>query len=172
MNHVLLEAFRHGAWANKTLIAALREAPSAERTRPSYLGPLRTLNHLVSADAASVHLLRGTSPEWTWPKDETSDLDELEARVDRLAALWEEVLAAPLDVEKRLVMGDNDYEFTAATLILQALHLGHTQREHVNRGVGDLLQVARPNLQPYRFAMETGRGRALPGAFPSGPSGS
>lgn len=170
MDHVLLEAFRHGAWATKALISAFRLVPPAERERPGYLGPLRTLNHLVLSEGSLVHALRGTRPEWAWPRDETRDLDELEARADRVAALWEETLAGGIEGEDRVVLGDA-YELTAATVVLQALYLGHTQREQANRILQDVREVARADLGPSAFAMATGRGRALPGAFPGGPGG-
>ena len=63
-------------------------------------------------------------------------------------------------------MQGDAYEFTVATTLTQALHHGHALREQVNRGLADL-RVERPDIQPYVFAIETGQGRALPGAFPA-----
>ena len=53
MNEILLDAFRHSAWAMKTLIAAC-ESVSAEELGRQALGfgsILATLTHLVLSDA-------------------------------------------------------------------------------------------------------------------------
>ena len=108
MNEILSEAFRYSAWATKTLIAASRGL-SIEQLKQSARGfgsILATLNHVVRWDADYVTTLTGVRPAWATEGNETDDLDQIVARVDETARLWERFLAEPVEAERLLLLDE------------------------------------------------------------------
>ena len=103
MSDLLVEAFRHKAWASKALIAACESLSIEALTRPG-AGPvgsiLATLNHLVLSDAGYVASLDGGRAAWATEDGETEDLRELAARIEESAGRWERLLADGLDGER------------------------------------------------------------------------
>ena len=61
MNGVLQEAFRHGAWATRTLVTACRGLSIEQLTRPArgFGTLLATLNHVFLSDAGYAAILTG-----------------------------------------------------------------------------------------------------------------
>lgn len=158
LNELLSEAFRHGAWATRTLIAACRALP-VEQLRQSargYGSMLATLNHVVLSDAIYATILTGTRTGWMADGSETDDLDQLEARVDETERLWKEILTAPLDSERRLTLDAGEYECHASVVIAQALHHGAAHREQVRAALA-ILGIRPPDLQPWAYAVQCGR---------------
>jgi uncharacterized damage-inducible protein DinB len=106
VNEALLEAFRHNGWATKQLLASCRGL-SEEQLRSaatgSYGGILATFNHLVLSDARYLLRLAGSAPAWAVDRDESADLDQLEARVEETGQLWEKFLSEPVDAERVIV---------------------------------------------------------------------
>jgi uncharacterized damage-inducible protein DinB len=160
MNEVLNEAFRHGAWATKALIGASKGLAPEELKRPApgFGSILATLNHVVLSDAGYATMLTGVRPAWATDGNETDDLDQLEARVNETARLWEELLARPLDGERLLVLERGQYECRAAVVVLQALHHGAAHREQVRAALAPL-GVKPPDVQAWAYADATGRAR-------------
>lgn len=158
MSEILHEAFRHGAWATKALIAACRDLSLEQLKRPArgFGSILATLNHVVLSDAGYAAILTGARPAWATDGNETDDLDQVEARVDETAGLWERLLGEPLDAERLLVLEKGEYECCAAVVVAQALHHGAAHREQIRGGLADL-GVRPPDLQPWAYADETGR---------------
>jgi uncharacterized damage-inducible protein DinB len=164
MNETLHEAFRHSTWATKALIAACRGL-SAEQLRRHARGfgsILATLNHVVLSDAGYAAILLGVRPAWASDGNETDELDQLEARVDETARLWERLLAGPLDAERLLLLDGGAYECRASLVVAQALHHGSAHREQIRAGLADL-GVRAPDLQPWAYADSTGRARWIRG---------
>lgn len=161
---VLREAFRHNAWANRTLIGVFRQVPRLELTNPFREGKrlLHKLNYLVITDVYFASALAGAEPAWRWPADETGDLDELETRVNHAAALWEEALARPIDASRMVLVGDGTYEFPVWAVLMQALKHGIAERTQICPPLAKLVGVAPPSLDPYAYATSTGRGGLLP----------
>jgi uncharacterized damage-inducible protein DinB len=160
MNEVLQEAFRHGAWASSTLIAACRGVSADQLRRPArgFGSLLATLNHVVLADAGYAAILTGMRPAWATRGGETDDLDQLEARVHETARLWDRFLGEPFDAGRLLLLDEGTYECPAAVVVAQALHHGHAHREQVRAGIAEL-GVRPPDLQPWAYADATGRAR-------------
>lgn len=160
MNEALYEAFRHSAWATKTLIAACRDLSVEQLTRPApgFGSILATLNHFLLSDAGYAAILTGDRPAWATDGNETHDFDQLEARVDETASLWEQLLAEPLDAERLLILEDGAYECYAGVVVAQALHHANAHREQICAcftGIG----IQPPDVQPWAYADATGRGR-------------
>lgn len=164
MNGTLREAFRHGAWATKALIAACRGLSPEQLRRPArgFGSILATLNHVVLSDAAYATTLTGVRPAWA-DRGDTDDLDEIEARADETARHWERLLAEPLDAERLLVLDAGAYECHASVVVAQALHHASAHREQIRAGLKDL-GVRSPDLQPWEYALATGRARRRRGA--------
>ncbi len=160
MNEILLEAFRYSAWATKTLIAACRDLSAEQIQRPArgFGSLLATLNHVVLSDAQYVATLAGGCPAWAAGGDQTDDLDQLEARVDETARLWEHFLAEPVDAERLLLLDKGEYGCRASVVVAQAIHHANAHREQVRAGLKDL-GVKPPDVQPWEYALATGRAR-------------
>jgi uncharacterized damage-inducible protein DinB len=159
-NEILNEAFRHGAWATKALVAACRGLSVEQLAHPvrGFGSILATLNHVVLSDAGYAAILTGVRPAWAAGGNDVDDLDGIEARVDETALLWERLLAQPLDGERVLLLDKGEYECRAALVVTQALHHGAAHREQVRAALADL-GVKPPDLQPWAYADETGRSR-------------
>ncbi len=163
MDELLLEAFRHNAWANRRLIAFCRELTTEQlnaTTEGAYGSILATLNHIVAPDAGYLPKVRVTRPDWAGNDEDIVGLDELDARVDEAAALWETYLRDPLPAQHPLLLDDGAYEAQASVPIVQALHHGNSHREQVCAIITHL-GLQPPDLQSWAFAEATGRAREL-----------
>jgi uncharacterized damage-inducible protein DinB len=163
-NGVVLDAFRHNAWASKQLIAFCRQLSSAQLTAPgvaSYGSIIETFNHYVGSDAGYLGGLTGARPDW--PRGELVGLDELERRVDETHARWADFLAEPFDAERVLILDDGEYEARAGIEVAQALHHANVHREQICAIItGFGLQP--PELDVWDYADAVGRGRLRAGA--------
>ena len=162
MDVVLQEAFGHGAWATRTLVAACRGLSVEQLKRPArgFGTLLATLNHVVLSDAGYAAILTGTRPAWATDDNATEDLDQLEARAEETARLWQKLVAEPFDAGRKLLLDRGEYECDAALVVVQALHHGAAHREQVRAGLADL-GIRPPDLQPWAYADATGRSRWL-----------
>ena len=129
MKEILLEGFRHHAWANKQLLAACRGLPHEQLTLPGTAAGtdrniLAILNHITQSDRGYVSR-RGERPDWAENEEDTADLDELERRVDENAQVWERFLSQPLDATKLIILDQGAYEAEQSVLVVQALHHGN-----------------------------------------------
>jgi uncharacterized damage-inducible protein DinB len=161
MNEILLEAFRHSAWAMKRLIAACEAVSAEELMRPALgLGSLlATLSHLVVADARFVATLDGGRPAWL-EEAETNDLRELLALAEESGERWQRFLRQPVEGERLVYLDKGAYETHAAVVVVQALHHVSIHGEQVCACL-TALGVAPPDVQPWALADETGRSRWL-----------
>jgi len=159
MNEILREGFRHSAWATKTLIAACRGLTVEQLNRPArgFGSLLATLNHVVVSDAHYVTIFGCVCPAWATGGD-AADLDQLEARMDEVARLWEQLLAEPVDADRLFLLDDGTYECSASVVVAQSLHHANAHREQVRAGLGDL-GVKPPDVQPWEYALANGRAR-------------
>src|SRR4029450_164225 len=108
MKEILLEAFRHHAWANKQLLATCRGLPHEQLRLPGTAagtdrGILAIFNHITQSDRGYVSR-RGERPAWAEHEEDPPDLDELERRAEENAAVWERFLAQPLDASKVIIL--------------------------------------------------------------------
>jgi uncharacterized damage-inducible protein DinB len=162
MTEILLEAFRHHAWANKQLLAACRGLPHEQLTSPGTAagtdrGILAILNHIIQSDRGYVSR-RGDRPDWAENAEDTTDLDELERRADDNAQVWETFLAQPLEATRLIVLDHGAYEAEQSVLVVQALHHGNAHREQVC-AILTGLGIEPPDIQAWTYAEATGHAR-------------
>jgi uncharacterized damage-inducible protein DinB len=162
MQEILLEAFRHHAWANKQLLAACRGLPPEQLTVPGTAagtdrGILAIFNHITRSDRGYVSR-RGERPDWVESAEDAADLDELERRADETAQIWERVLAQPLEATKRILLDQGAYEAEQSVLVVQALHHGNAHREQIC-AILTGLGIEPPDLQAWSYAEATGHAR-------------
>jgi uncharacterized damage-inducible protein DinB len=162
MQEILLEAFRHHAWANKQLLAACRGLPHAQLTVPGTAagtdrGILAIFNHIIQSDRGYVSR-RGERPDWVENAEDTADLDELERRAEENAQVWERFLAQPLEATKLIILDQGAFEAEQSVLVVQALHHGNAHREQIC-AVLTGLGVAPPDIQAWAYAQATGHAR-------------
>ena len=160
MNEILLDAFRHSAWATRTLVDACRPLTAEQRTRPgrAFGSVVATLNHIVSCDADYAAQLGAAHPAWARGGNATDDLDQLAARAAETASAWLLLLGGPLDAERLLVLDNGRYEVSAGVVVAQALQHASAHREQVRAALKEM-GANPPDLQPWAYADATGRGR-------------
>lgn len=162
MNEILLDAFRHSAWAKKRLIAACASlsADEVERPVPGSVGSIRTtLNHLVIADARYIARLDGGPPPWL-NEEAANDLRELQKLSEETAERWQRFLSEPVDGERIVTLDEGAYETHASVVIVQALHHVSIHGEQVCASL-TALAIEPPDVQPWALADDTGRSRWL-----------
>ncbi len=165
-NATLEEAFRHHAWANRTLLTfcAQLQPEQLSQPRPAPLAGdhgsiLETLEHIVASDGAYLGALTGNRPAWAVDESGPSpDLGELASRVDEAEALWMRFLSLPDDAVRKVHLDAGTYETHAAIVTAQALHHGSAHREQICAILRDF-GLDPPEVQPWDFADATGRSR-------------
>ena len=158
-NGVLLEAFRHNAWATKQLLTSCRGLSNEHLTTPatgSYGGILATFNHLILSDAGYLRVPAASLPFWAVNGEESSDLDELLSRVEETAQMWEQSLSEPVDAERVLLVDDGAYEVREGVIFAQALHHANAHREQICT-ILTALSLEPPDIQAWEYAWATGR---------------
>ncbi|HEX3508363.1 MAG TPA: DinB family protein [Candidatus Dormibacteraeota bacterium] len=164
-NATLKEAFRHHAWATRTLLTFCAELPPEQMLQPppvplagDHGSILETFDHIVCTDGGLIGSLTGQRPAWAHERGLSSDLGELSPWVDEAEALWMDVLSIPEEGARKVFLDDDTYEVDAAIVMAQALHHGSAHREQISailRGLG----LEPPEVQPWDFADATGRSR-------------
>jgi uncharacterized damage-inducible protein DinB len=173
MSDLLKVAFQHNAWATKELLTFCRRLTVAQLSTatqgechsglPGHHQPvslLDTLDHLQLADADYLPRPRMERPVWALEQRHASDLDELRARADETAQLWQVYLDDPLEATDLLLLDDGTYEVQSSIPIVQALHHGTLHRGQVC-AILTGLGIEPPDLQVWTFGEATGRGREL-----------
>jgi uncharacterized damage-inducible protein DinB len=160
MNEILLETFRHNAWATKALIRACRSLSLEQlgAPGPGFGSIVATLNHIVRAEAAYTRSLTDVQLDWANGSSDTTDLEELTARVDQTLDLWERLLAGPLEADRMLMLDGGRYECAASVVFAQALHHANAHREQIRSRLGSF-GATPPDLQAWTYALDTGRAR-------------
>lgn len=164
MDELLLEAFRHNAWATKRLLSSCHALPPDKlmATAPGTYGSiLATFNHLIYADANYLPRPRINRPAWSANEQDVSDFGELEARVDETARLWEQYLVDPLDSKHVLILDQGAYEAESSVPIVQALHHANVHREQIC-SILTGLGIEPPDIQVWAYAEATGHAREVP----------
>jgi uncharacterized damage-inducible protein DinB len=162
MKEIMLEAFRHHAWANKQLLATCRGLPHEQLRLPGTAagtdrGILAILNHITQSDRGYMSR-RGERPAWAENEEDTADLDELERRADENAEVWDRFLSQPLDATKRILLDQGAYEAEQSVLVVQALHHVNAHREQVC-AILTGLGIEPPDVQAWAYAEATGHAR-------------
>lgn len=163
MNVVLLDAFRHDAWANRELLAFCRRLSpeQLEATAVGTYGTVRaTLQHIVEGEAYYSRRLSGDAPAW-WKKGElpAADLTELGAWNEEMSRVWESLLARPLDPEAWVSDTEEDGSECRATvgvIVAQVLNHGNEHRSQVNT-ILTTLGLEPPDVQAWAHGLAAGR---------------
>jgi len=156
---VLLEAFRHHAWATKELLSFSRDLSEEQLTAPgagTFGGIRRTFNHLILSDGGYLRAPFDAQPTWARDNVETDDFDELLRRVDEAGALWERHLSQPLDADRVLIVDGGAMEVRQGVILTQALHHGNAHREQISSMLTSL-GLEPPDLQAWGWAEATSR---------------
>ena len=159
MKEILLEAFRHHAWADKQLLTACRGLAHEQLTLPGTAagtdrGILAILNHITQSDRGYASR-RGERPDCAENEEDAADLGELERRADENAEVWERFLSQPLEATKLIILDQGAYEAEQSVLVAQALHHGTAHREQlcaILTGLG----IQPPDIQAWADAQATG----------------
>jgi uncharacterized damage-inducible protein DinB len=162
MKEILLEAFRHHAWATKQLLATCRGLPGEQLTLPGTAAGtdrniLAILNHITQSDRGYVSR-RGERPDWAENEQDAAELDELERRADENAQVWERFLSQPLAATKLIILDQGAYEAEQSVLVVQALHHGNAHREQIC-AILTGLGIQPPDIQAWTYAQATGHAR-------------
>jgi uncharacterized damage-inducible protein DinB len=162
LNEVLLEAFRHNAWATKELLTACRGLTQEQLTSPGTAagtdrGILSIFNHIVQSDRGYASR-RGDRPPWVDNEEDTDDLGEMGRRADENADVWERFLAQPIDATKLIILDQGAFESEQSVLVVQALHHGNAHREQIS-AIMTGLDIEPPDLQAWSYAQATGHAR-------------
>jgi|HigsolmetaAR201D_1030396.scaffolds.fasta_scaffold05127_4 uncharacterized damage-inducible protein DinB len=160
MNGLLLDLFRHNAWATQVLLKTCSGLPANDLNTPAdeaYGSIIATFNHIISADARYLHHITKSAPSWAKANESSADLDVLLARAEELEQLWEQVLAEPLDAERQLLVDNGTYKTSVGVVIAQAIHHGNAHREQICAQL-TRLGIEPPDVQAWGYADATGRG--------------
>ena len=162
MKEILLEGFRHHAWARQAAARRLPRLPQEQLTLPGTAagtdrGILAILNHIIQSDRGYVSR-RGERPDWAENEEDTADLGELERRADENAQVWERFLSQPLDATKLIILDQGAYEAEQSVLVVQALHHGNAHREQIC-AILTGLGIEPPDIQAWAYAQATGHAR-------------
>jgi uncharacterized damage-inducible protein DinB len=162
MDEIVLEAFRHHAWANKHLLAACRGLPPEQLTSPgTAAGTDRTIlaifNHIIQSDRGYVSR-RDERPDWAENEEDTADFNELERRADENTQVWERFLSRPLSAKELIILDQGAYEAEQSVLVVQALHHGNAHREQIC-AILTGLGIQPPDIQAWSYAEATGHAR-------------
>ena len=156
----LRDAFRHHSWATLRLLDACQGLTEEQLLAPApglYGGVLKTLRHVVGADAWYLFVLTGGRV----PRidEDTLDLTGLRACTERHAAAWEDVLREELDPDADVVAhGDDGSEShaRAGIRLAQALHHGSDHRSQVCTQL-TALGIEPPDIDVWAYGEEVGR---------------
>jgi uncharacterized damage-inducible protein DinB len=157
---LLADDFGHHVWATLRLIdACLALSPEqlASGVSGTYGSILDTMRHLVGADASYLSLLSdGRIREID---EETLDLAELRAAMERNGPVWTALLAEDLDPAAIVVRHRDDGSESQAPLgirLAQVIHHGTDHRSQICTAL-TALGIEPPEIDVWAFAWEQGR---------------
>ena len=154
------DAFGHHVWATLALLdvcSALTPQQLAASVPGTYGAILDTMRHLVGADAA--YLFRLTEGRTSNIDEDTMDLAQLRAVMERNAGEWSTFLAADPDPNHVVVAVHADGSRTRAPVsirLAQVLHHGTDHRSQICTGL-TALGVEPPSIDVWDFGWQDGR---------------
>jgi uncharacterized damage-inducible protein DinB len=157
-DEILLELFRHNAWANVTLIrfcAGLTEHQLSATDSATYSDTRSTFQHVLGSEAYYWSLFSGQFPVWSRPDSEEASVEEMLVWAENMGELWSTLFQSPLPEWVNRRRPDGSEQSTAAAIVLtQALHHGNVHREQISH----LLTVAGiepPDISGWCFSRES-----------------
>jgi uncharacterized damage-inducible protein DinB len=158
-NALLRDPIRHNVWATGHLIRFCRD----QNLAPAQLAAVgvgtfgtisQTLHHIVQWD--EIYLRRVADRPVEFLPEQPPGFDELERRNAEAGVGWEELLAAPIDPERVIVVQDGARETRAGIFLAQAINHANHHREQVCAiltGFG----LQPPDIQASSYALVTAR---------------
>jgi uncharacterized damage-inducible protein DinB len=130
---------------------------------------LQTFTHFVSADGYYVGSLSGAGrvvPRWNELEEPAWRIDVLEERSVQVAEAWEAYLKKPDDPDRLIVIDEGTFECRGSVIVAHALHHGDLHREQIC-SIIRRLGLEPPDLQPWEYALDSGRARFVAKAGPT-----
>jgi uncharacterized damage-inducible protein DinB len=160
LNAVLRDPIRHNVWATESLIGFCRgQDLTAEQLEATGVGTfgniLSTLDHIVRCDGSYVRRLVDSPLDFV-DSDESPDFNVLERWNAEAGALWEELLAKPIDVDRVIVIDNGTRETRVGIFLAQAINHANHHREQVC-AILTGLGIQPPDIQAWEYAWATGR---------------
>src|SRR5712692_5899374 len=100
MNDVLLDLFRHNAWANRTVLEycrGLSDEALAATDAAVYGNILATMQHVLGGESLYAGMFLGRFQPWDFSDAPTPSADEMLVWTADMASAWDEVLSRPVD---------------------------------------------------------------------------
>lgn len=165
MNDIALESFRHNSWATRRLLEFCGPLSSTQlgATGVGTFGTIpQTLDHIVRCDGGYARRMAQVSAngaeELSWVRDApaTTDLAQLDRWAAEVGALWERILARPVDVEAVLPVDDGIHQCRVGVFFAQAVNHANHHREQVC-AILTGLSIEPPDIQAWEYAWVTRR---------------
>ncbi|MEU4190495.1 DinB family protein [Kribbella sp. NPDC026611] len=165
LNDLLYDPIRHNNWATRSLIGFCRQQDlTAEQLQATGVGTfgtiIETLDHIVRCDGSYLRRIADSPLDYV-DADAAEDFDTLERWNDEAGELWEKFLAAPIDVERVMIVDNNTRGTRVGIFIAQAINHANHHREQVCAiltGFG----IEPPDIQAWEYAWESERIWDLP----------
>jgi len=159
-NAVLRDPIRHNSWATDSLIGFCRDQHlTAEQLAATGVGTygtiLETLHHIVRCDGSYLRRIADSPLDFVDSAD-PPDFTALQRWNAEAAALWEDLLAKPIDVERVIVVDNGTRETRVGIFLAQAINHANHHREQVC-AILTGLGIEPPDIQAWEYAWSTGR---------------
>ena len=158
---LLADAFAHHVWATQTLIDVCLPLTDEQLSTPvpgTYGSILETMRHLVGADSWYLFDLNGDPDHRI--DDDSMDLSELRAAMDRDGSAWSKFLSDDPDPDGVIREVDETDGFerdaTVGIRLAQALHHGTDHRSQICTGL-TALGIEPPDIDAWDFGVQDGR---------------
>ena len=157
---LLRDAFDHHVWATLRIIDSCLPLSDEQLATPvpgTYGSILDTVRHLVGADSSYLFVQSGERTPLI--DEDTMDLQELRAAMERNGAAWSELLAGELDPDEVLVRHRDDGSETHAPRSIRLAQVVHHGTDHRSQicTVLTTLGVEPPAIDVWDFGGEDGR---------------
>lgn len=158
-NDVLRDPILHNNWATRSLIGFCRDQNlTAEQLQATGVGTfgniLATFDHIVRCDGSYLRRIADSPLDFVDSPGQP-DFDTLERWNDEAGALWEELLAKPIDVARVIVVDNGKRETRVGIFIAQAINHANHHREQVC-AILTGLGIEPPDIQAWEYAWATG----------------
>jgi len=166
MSELILDAFRHNAWATRSLIEfcqRLSDEQLNSKVPGVYGSILETLMHLIGSESYYRFLIAGRFLDWDWNEHGLVSLEKMGSWAAELADSWSRLLMVKLDPEAQLIRqtpGGRTHEARTSIVLAQVLHHGSVHREQVCT-ILTALGVEPPDLDVWRFGEDSGWPRRI-----------
>jgi uncharacterized damage-inducible protein DinB len=138
MSELILDSFRHNAWANHVLLdfcKGLKPEQLEAAAAGGYGSIAETFKHLLTAESYYTSMFTGSFPDWRVEAEVTPPLAEMEQWASDIESIWESILSGSIEGDAMLSRQRRDgsvAEIRAGVLLAQALHHSNVHREQIS----------------------------------------